>query len=222
MKKTQTKNVYDELVSIIISGQYNVGDKFLTEMELCSKFGLSRSTIREAISKLQAKGFVDVIKGSGTYIKSVELNTEANTLIIDKIDNLNDFMEIRENIETLAVKLFIKNYSEENIERLIKAEKAFEKAIKEKNVEKMALYDETFHRTIFECTDNRLLMNIGEVLSNSFKEYRMKTFVNEENRKDAIAGHKSIIDSLKRKDTSDAKFNIKNHLNISKLNAVKK
>lgn len=222
MKKTQTKNIYDELLSMIISGNYAVGDKFLTEMELCAKFNLSRSTIREAISKLQAKGFVDVIKGSGTYIKSTDLNTEANTLTIDRIDNVDDFMEIRENIETLAVKLFIRNYSEENIERLTKAEKAFEKAIKEKNVEKMALYDETFHRTIFECTDNKLLTSIGEVLSNSFKYYRMKTFENEENRKDAIDGHKSIIDAIKRRDTSDAKYNIKNHLNVSRLNAIKK
>ena len=120
MKKTQPKNIYDELLSMIISGDYVVGDKFFTEMQLCSKFNLSRSTIREAMSKLQAKGFVDVIKGSGTYIKSTDLNTTANTLIIDKIDNIYDFMEIRENIESLAVKLFIRNYSEDNIERLIK------------------------------------------------------------------------------------------------------
>lgn len=41
-------------------------------------------------------------------------------------------------------------------------------------------------------------------------------------RKDAIIGHNNIIDSLKRKDTSDAKYNIKEHLNKSKENANKK
>ena len=222
MTTTQSKNIYDELLTMIIDSDYSIGDKFSTEMELCSKFNVSRSTVREAISMLHAKGYVDVIKGSGTYIKSKDPNTETNTLTIDKIDNLNDFMEIRENVETLAGKLFIKNFDEKNIDKLVKVEKSFENAVKEGKVEKMAMYDESFHRTIFECTGNKLLMNIGEVLSNSFRYYRMKTFAIEAYRKDAIIGHNNIIDSLKRKDTSDAKYNIKEHLNKSKENANKK
>lgn len=222
MTTTQSKSIYDELLTMIIDSDYCIGDKFSTEMELCSKYNVSRSTVREAISMLHAKGYVDVIKGSGTYIKSKDPNTETNTLTIDRIDNLNDFMEIRENVETLAGKLFIKNFDEKNIDKLVKVEKSFENAVKEGKVEKMAMYDESFHRTIFECTGNKLLMNIGEVLSNSFRYYRMKTFANEAYRKDAIIGHNNIIDSLKRKDTSDAKYNIKEHLNKSKENANKK
>lgn len=222
MPNSQSDNIYDILLSLILSDKLEIGDKLPTEMELCNKYSIARSTVREAVSKLQAKGYVEVKRGSGTYIISKEVNTNSNALIIDKITNLDDFMEIRLTIETLAVRLFIKNYSDDKLDRLSKVEKQFEKAIKEKNVKKMAMLDEAFHKTIFECTENELLMSIGEVLSISFRHYRTKTFENESHRNDAVFAHNKIVDSLKRKDTNDAILNMHQHLNTSLINATKK
>ena len=222
MSNSQSNNIYDILLSMIVSNDLEIGDKLPTEMELCNKYNVARSTVREAVSKLQAKGFVEVKRGSGTYIISKVENKNANALVIDKITNLEDFMDIRSTIETLAVRLFIKNYSNDKLKKLSNVEKQFEKAIKEKNVKKMAMLDEAFHKTIFECTDNELLMSIGDVLSISFRKYRTKTFENESHRNDAVIAHNKIIDSLKRKDTNDAILNMHEHLNTSLINATRK
>lgn len=222
MANTQTLQIYDQLLSLILDGNFEVGDKFPTEMELAKKFNVARSTIREVISMLNAKGFLEARRGSGTYVKCTSIQTDQNTLIIDRIENLDDFMEIRSTIETLGTRLFIKRYSNEKLEHLISVEKSFEKAVKDKNVDKMALYDESFHRTIIEGSDNALLMNIGEVLASSFRSYRIKTFSNESHRQYAVDSHKRIVDALKRKDTSDAIYNMREHLNTSLINAQKK
>lgn len=222
MKNTQSKVIYDNLLSMIVNGDSDIGDKLPTEMELCNKYNVARSTVREAISMLHAKGYVEVRRGSGTYIVSKDINTNRNTLVIDKITNLADFMEIRLSIETLAVRLFIKNYTADNVKKIQNVEKQFEKAVKDKSIDKMALFDEKFHRTIFECTDNELLMSLGEVLSSSFRKYRISTFENEDDRQDAVKAHNKIIDSIKRRDTNDAIMNMHEHLSISLNNAVKK
>lgn len=221
MTNSKSKLIYDNLVKIITSKTSNIGDKLPTEMDICKKYDVARSTVREAISMLHTQGYVEVRKGSGTYIVSKDVHTNTNVLVIDKIDNLKDFMEIRKSIEILAVRLFIKNFSDANLKKVIDVEAKFEKAVKDKNVDKMSIYDEAFHSSIIESTDNSLLISIGDVLSNSFKQYRNKTFENESHRQDAIGAHKKIIDSLKRKDTNDAIYNIQEHLNTSCDNATK-
>lgn len=218
MENKQSHVIYDYLISCISEDGLKIGDKLPTEKELCEKLEVGRSSVREAISMLQARGMVEVIKGSGTYLKSKNENPKGNILTIE---NLKDFIEIRISIETLAVRLFITNYSDLKLNKLINVEKKFEKAVKEGDVKKMADYDEAFHNTIFECTDNALLISIGELLSNSFRAYRDKTFEAEAHRMDAVNAHKKIIDSLKRKDTNDAIFNIRQHLDTSYENALK-
>ena len=214
----QSQVIYDYLISYINEEDHKVGDKLPTEKQLCSMFNVSRSTVREAVIMLQGKGYVDVIKGSGTYIRSKAENTVNNILTIE---NLRDFMEIRISIETLAVRLFIAGYSDAKWEKLNAVEKKFEKAVRDKKPIKMADYDELFHKTIFECTDNELLISIGELLSNSFRSYREKTFEVETHRQDAISAHRKILESMKRKDTDETIFNIRQHLDTSYENALK-
>ncbi len=213
----QSQLIYDYLIGYIGAEEQKVGDKLPTEKQLCGKFNVGRSTVREAVSMLQGKGYVEVIKGSGTYIRSKVENDRSNILTIE---NLKDFMEIRISIETLAVRLFVANYSDAKWDRLNAAEKKFEKAVQEKDVRKMADYDEQFHATIFACTDNELLINIGELLSNSFRVYREKTFEAEQHRMDAVSAHRKILESLKRRDTDESIFNIRQHLDTSYNNAV--
>lgn len=48
-------------------------DRFPTEMELAAEFDVSRATVREAIRRLRAEGFLDARRGSGTFVVRREL-----------------------------------------------------------------------------------------------------------------------------------------------------
>ena len=222
MKKSKSKFIYDNLVCFIMDDNTKLGDKLPTEVELCNKYDVSRSTAREALSMLSAKGLIEIRKGSGSYVKSKNNDAKAGILNIDNnISNFADFMEIRTSFEILSVKLFIKQFKISNLNRLKETEKRFEEAVKDGNVNNMTMYDEMFHRCIFDGTGNELLIKIGEILITAFSLYRVKTFKNVENRKDAITAHRQIIDSLARKDTDDAVVNVNMHLKTSYNNAIK-
>jgi len=54
----------------IEDGNFRIGDKLMSEMELADHFGLSRQTIRHATGELVTQGLLTRVKGSGTYIGS--------------------------------------------------------------------------------------------------------------------------------------------------------
>lgn len=80
-------------VSVILqeeirTGRYAVGDKFLTESEVCERFGVSRFTAREALRRLVTAGLIERRQGSGTRVVSrtvdiryvVSVSNEASVL----------------------------------------------------------------------------------------------------------------------------------------------
>lgn len=66
--------VKEQLLSAIINN-LEVGDKIYKELDLCSIFGVSRPTVRQAIMELENEGFITRVKGFGTFVKSRKIET---------------------------------------------------------------------------------------------------------------------------------------------------
>jgi len=62
------KRLRDTLIRELADGQYPVGSRFPTEQALCTRFGLSRHTVREAIRGLTDQGLLSRQAGSGTRV----------------------------------------------------------------------------------------------------------------------------------------------------------
>ena len=92
---------------ILIQKQFKPGDKLPNEFELSARLGVSRATLREAVSALIAQGVLVVKRGSGTFIAN-ELPSIGD-VSISSIDfmrvRLSDLYEIRLMFEPQSVKL---------------------------------------------------------------------------------------------------------------------
>ena len=64
-----SRQVSDKLEQMIEKGEYHVGEKIHTEIELMDIFQVSRNTIREAIQSLTSAGVLEVRQGDGTYVR---------------------------------------------------------------------------------------------------------------------------------------------------------
>lgn len=71
--------VQEWIKSEINKGNYKNGDKILSENELMDKFDFSRQTVRLAISNLENQGYLEKIKGSGTYVNLKSSQTPKET-----------------------------------------------------------------------------------------------------------------------------------------------
>src|SRR5580658_3337510 len=56
------------LLGSLQDGSFKVGDRFLSEPELISRYGVSRATVREAIISLEQEGWLRRLQGKGTFV----------------------------------------------------------------------------------------------------------------------------------------------------------
>ncbi len=63
--------IYSDIKKLIRDGLYAAGSLIPTEMELCEKYGVSRTTVRKALSMLESEGFLHIRQGRGTEVLSV-------------------------------------------------------------------------------------------------------------------------------------------------------
>ena len=82
----------------IANGVYKVGDKLPSESELCEKYGVSRTTVRQALNLLLQKDLVYSVHGKGTFVKLPELNHELSKIVsfsnVLQTSGLNGFTRV--------------------------------------------------------------------------------------------------------------------------------
>ena len=70
----RSSSIAAELRRLISSGALKPGDQLPTEAALCRQFGVSRTTLREAIQMLRTSGLLDVTPGRGSFIRTPDLS----------------------------------------------------------------------------------------------------------------------------------------------------
>ena len=70
----RSTTIATELRRLISSGQLKPGDQLPTEATLCRQFGVSRTTLREAIQMLRTSGLLDVTPGRGSFVRTPDLS----------------------------------------------------------------------------------------------------------------------------------------------------
>ena len=84
-KQSLSKMVVDKIKEGLISGELRPGDFLPSETELSERFGVGKSSVREAIKMLEALGVVEICKGNGSRIRTAVDTTVINPLIFQLI-----------------------------------------------------------------------------------------------------------------------------------------
>lgn len=73
------REIERDILSQIQEGKLRIGDRILTESELCSRYNVSRMTARKALDLLSSRGILTRTPGKGTFVNSVQITKTANT-----------------------------------------------------------------------------------------------------------------------------------------------
>ena len=125
--------VYDQILRLIVRGEYPRHCKLPTENELATRFAVSRPVIREALARLRDEGVVRSQQGSGTF---VERGPEAGSLIYQPVRSVADmqaFYEFRIVVEGQSAYLAAERHTREALADIEKALHDAETAIAEAN-----------------------------------------------------------------------------------------
>jgi DNA-binding FadR family transcriptional regulator len=170
--------IYNQILSEIQSGSFEIGDKLPAERELCEQFGVSRAPIRQALSALELNGIIYSRQGEGVYVKSTQIapGNSQSAIFFNSISP-EDIVEVRMNIEPLIVKFAAQRATDEDIEDLRSTIKKMEQETK------AGVYvpetDEQLHNGIAKASHNDLFINIMTAISNAMKQQEMWKFIRD-------------------------------------------
>lgn len=213
MKRTSLVDVaVENLKEYIAEHQFENGDKLPSEKMLIDQLGVSRTVVREAISRLQQSGLIQVKSGSGMFI--TEKNKHLSMLFESHMKvhgfKIKELLEVRKILELGAIRLLIENAIPIDANKLKEINEVYYKSIE--HSQKLAQYDSAFHETIILFTENQTLITMSKVIKEYFVKNQFNQVVDKEDINKSYKEHRDIIQAIESRDLSLAHTIINKHL----------
>jgi DNA-binding FadR family transcriptional regulator len=216
------QEVVHHLATQIQGGRLQPGDQLPTESAIMAKVAVSRTVVREAISRLQASGLVETRHGIGTFVlqaPSTE-NFSIGEQDMATVEDVIHVLELRISLETEAAGLAAQRASPEQCEAMAQALASFAAAIDEKS--DAVPSDFEFHMEIAKATGNR---HFADLMTYLGKRIIPRTRVNTagqapEGREAYLrrvhGEHESIYNAIRNQDAESARAAMRTHLSNSR------
>lgn len=203
---TISDRLFLELRRAILTGELPAGKK-ISEPELSAGYGVSRGSLREAISKLENCNLVTRKPNIGARV------------VTFSVDQLLEIYQIREAMEGMAARLAARNMSDHEIQHLRMLLERHKKAIDDPEITNKADLerdaDLDFHFCIIQgCSNERLLRMLCQDLYDLVRFYRYR--LNPGFSPTAMQEHELLVQALERRDGEMAELLMRHHVRASR------
>lgn len=214
--------IVESLAASIREGHMQPGEKLPTEAEIMARFDVSRTVIREALSRLQASSLVETRHGIGTFVLAPHDagNFKITAEDFATVDDVISVLELRISLETEAAGLAAQRRTDANLLALETALKAFQDSI---DIDSDAVPpDFQFHMEVARSTGNRHFADLMTYLGTMIiPRTRVNTTQNApEGRLNYLqrvhSEHESIYNAIRNRDAEAARAAMRTHLSNSR------
>ena len=190
--------VFEHLENDILSGKYQRGD-IITELQLCSELGVSRTPVREALRRLFQEHLVE--------------DTPKGTMVLGITPkDFMDMSKIRLRIEELAVRGFVENATADNIKELNEAVDFQEFYLSRGDVDHLRSLDGRFHEIIYAGCGSVVLQDTLSRLHKKIQQYRRSSIQTPQRAAHSVKEHKAILEAIAARDSDLAVKRMNAHI----------
>ncbi len=220
-KRQKLSQIIEENIEELIRNKQVIpGQKLPTENQLCEMFGVSRTSLREALHMLSAKGLISVKKGSGIYVNSYSSNIATDFISLyletnfDK-DYIMHVMKARQLLEPSIAQLAALNRDEEDLHRLNENLNLFKKCNPCDSL-KLGELDREFHSILAQSTHNPIINMITDPIFRLMPKIRALVYSKIDHANSAaLEYHDKIYNTVLRREADLAYEMMKQHLQIA-------
>ena len=216
--RTLAHELVDSLERRIRAGGLPAGAKLPTEAAFMAEFQVSRTVVREAISRLQAAGLVETRHGVGTFVAGPcdDPSFRIGASQLATVQDVIAMLELRIGVEVEAAGLAAQRRSPENLARMRTALDDFTAAVEAGRDAVSA--DFAFHLEIMRATQNPHFAQLLQTLGPSIiprARLDAPAEVDEERQnylRRVNTEHESVLDAIARQDLEGARAALRTHL----------
>ncbi|MGO4815281.1 FadR/GntR family transcriptional regulator [Cupriavidus sp. 2MCAB6] len=196
----------------IEGGKYPAGSLLPSQRDLAEQLGISRTSLREALSTLQGLGLVVSRPGKGVYVAADATDGAPPQWRFSKSHSLTDIYQLRFALESFTVGLAAAALLPEDVGALRENAEAMRACIDASDFTQAARLDFEFHMRIIAIAGNRAIADILRNSTDVMQESQRLPFYQRGSRHATYTEHCAIIDALAAGDASLAQRAMSDHI----------
>jgi GntR family transcriptional repressor for pyruvate dehydrogenase complex len=214
-------SVIRQIETLILRGILRPGERLPAERELSERLGVSRPSLREAVSELEGRNLLVTRAGSGVYVADV-LGSAFSQPMIDLFathdEALTDYLSFRRDLEGLAATRAARLGTETDLKIIAAVFAKMEAANNKRNPEEEAYLDAEFHLAVIEASHNVIMLHM---MRSMFDMLRAGVFYNRQiifkqrtTRQALLDQHREINQAIQDRDPVAARQAVEDHLDF--------
>jgi DNA-binding GntR family transcriptional regulator len=200
--------VYNQIKNLILCNEIMPGQK-LHHQQLSERLGVSRTPIREALTRLVQEGYVSFLPNRGFTCKEIGMQ-EAEELY-----------ELREALEAFAVEKAIATLTDAALRQLRDKMNAYGLDVQNRFTRERLVYDQDVHLAIAQLTGNETLRHtLSHVFERIVLKRRTDGLYDPARGIAAHQEHLRLIEAMERRDAAGAVAILRSHIQVGKKNVM--
>jgi GntR family transcriptional repressor for pyruvate dehydrogenase complex len=213
------ERVTQALLVLIRDGTYPAKSRLPSEIEMSQRFGVSRTVVREAVSRLKSEGLVESRQGSGLFVREASPDTpfRIDPAVVDSIQTVLQVAELRRGLESEIAALAAERANKLQTAEIRACLKAIDTDVAAGKDGVDA--DMEFHRSIARATGNphfiALLDFLGQFLKGAMTTSRAWEARAASTRNEVRAEHQALMEAIAGKDPEAARLAARRHMEMA-------
>jgi DNA-binding GntR family transcriptional regulator len=187
------------LRDLIVEGELAPGSR-ISERELCARFGISRTPLREALKVLAREGLVDLLPRRGARVARLDAKDVA------------DMFEVMASLEALAGRLAAARITAPELDEIRALHFEMLAAHARRDLPTYFRRNQAIHEAILAAARNPVLSRTYHGLGGRIRRARYVANMSKERWRDAVAEHEAILEALARRDAEALAGLLERHL----------
>ena len=216
-RATVSDAIVEQLLQLISTAVLKPGDRLPSERDLCTRFGVGRTSVREALKPLITMGILEGRVGSGTFVaaETGQFQKPLEWGLLLDLQGRDDLVETRHMLETNAAHWAALRASEENLAAIEATVQGMADHLQQPA--RFQAHDANFHFEIARATQNKILFRLINVIRGQIQTWIGERLTLSPNRAEALARtslaqHQEIFAAIKSGDAAAARTAMDRHI----------
>jgi len=209
---TVVTSVVEKLRQALARGQWRTGDMLPGQRELAEQLGISRPSLREAVTVLETLGLVRSLPGKGVLVLDADAVIPEPGMDTSAAASLADVLELRYTLEPFIVGLVAQSANSQDVGQLRLTLMDMREALEADDSEAGVKAYIAFHEALFTLTTNPIFQSVVQQTGNALKQSADMLRNSPEHLAARLKENEAVVRAIRERNSAQASAQMRQHI----------